>query len=191
MLLHLKSFLSSPQAYLAARRSFAGNTGLARWAQAESLQDIWDERTDLMAGMIAPGASVLEFGAGKERLREVLPAGCDYQPCDIVARSEHTLVCDLNQSFPPLDRIWDVIVLSGVIEYIHDVPRLLTSVRANCRGCVLSYATTDGLACMTTRLQSGWVNHLSRSAVERMLVQSGFTIDAQRSWKGQDLYRLH
>lgn len=188
--LHLKSLMANPVAYVAARRQFRHHQGVARWATPESLQDGWDARTALIAGMIAPHSSVLEFGAGNERLPQFLPEGCTYQPADIVARSPRTLVCDLNQSFPPLDRVWDVIAFSGVLEYIHDLPALLAWVRAHSRACVLSYAATDGLECMTTRLTSGWVNHFSRAAFEQMLAEANFACVQQQAWHEQNIYSV-
>jgi hypothetical protein len=189
-LLHVKSFLASPLAYLVSRLNNSKLAGVQRWAQYESLHDEWDERTALMAGMISPDTTILEFGAGKEHLRQCLPQGCAYQPSDIVARTNETLVCDLNQTFLTLDRKWDVIVFSGVLEYIHDIPKLLKNVRASCDTCILSYAPTDCLECMTTRMRSGWVNHLSRESFETMLKNANFDILEKRTWRGQDIYSL-
>jgi hypothetical protein len=189
-LLHLKSFLASPLAYMVSRLNNSKLAGVQRWAQYESLHDEWDERTALMAGMIHPNTTILEFGAGKEHLRNFLPQGCIYQPSDIVARSPESIVCDLNQEFPKLDKKWDYIVFSGVLEYIHDVQKLLKQVRAHCDTCILSYASTDCLECMTTRMRSGWVNHLSKDSFEAMLQNAGFTVQEKRAWRGQDIYSL-
>lgn len=190
-ILHLKSFLAAPLQYVESRWHFARSLGLTRWAKPESLDDDWDERTALIAGMVQPDSSVLEFGAGKERLRAFLPQGCSYQPSDIVARSADTLVCDLNdKALPVLDRKYDYIVFSGVLEYVHDLQKLLHYVRANCQTCILSYAPTDRLECMITRMRSGWVNHLSQASFESMLENAGFTIEAKRVWREQDVYSL-
>jgi hypothetical protein len=189
-LLHLKSFLASPRAYLAARLNRAQHTDINRWSDPAILYDHWDERTALMASMIAMNSTVLEFGAGNERIRGFLPAGCRYQPCDIVARSAHTLVCNLNVAFPALDTTWDVMVFSGVLEYIEDVPALLANVRIHAKNCILSYHPIDTLECLTTRLQGGWVNHYTQAAMENIIAKAGFTIAEQRSWSGQNIYSL-
>ena len=189
-LLHLKSFLASPIKYMATRWRFSQRLGVKRWASAASLQDDWDARTALMASLVSPGMAVLEFGAGKEHLRLCLPRDCEYQPCDIVARSPATLVCDLNHAFPTLDKKWDVILFSGVLEYIHDVPHVLSKVRAHGDSCILSYAVTDHLECMTTRMRSGWVNHFSSAAIETMIRDAQFVIHETRTWNGQRIYSL-
>ena len=188
--LHAKSFFASPISYAISRWQHAKRLGLYRWSHAESLDDQWDERTTLMAGMITPNSSVLEFGAGKEHLRELLPQGCLYQPSDIVMRSDQTLICDLNIEFPTLQQKVDYIVFSGVLEYVHDVQRVMHLVRANCGACLVSYASTDALECMTTRMRSGWVNHLSRATFETILKNANFTVIEKRVWRGQDIYSL-
>lgn len=188
--LHLKSFLASPIDYVFSRWQSAKSHGVARWGRPESLHDDWVERTALIAGMIQPNSSILEFGAGKERLREFLPQGCRYQPADIIARSINTIVADLNVTTPKLTEKYDYIVFSGVLEYIHDVQKLLHYVRDNCTTCILSYAPTDCLECMTTRMRSGWVNHLSKNSFESILHNAGFEILEKRVWRGQDIYSL-
>lgn len=189
-ILHLKSFLASPYGYLASRRNLSRHVGHTRWGAQDSLRSEWNERTALMAGLIPENSTVLEYGAGNEHLRTRLPKGCTYQPSDIVARSEHTFVCDLNETFSALDRKWDVIVFSGVLEYIHDLQKLLNDVRGSCGTCILSYATTDALECMTTRMRSGWVNHLSAEALEAMIARAQFSITQKQQWNGQDIYVL-
>ena len=188
--LHAKSFFASPVSYAVSRWRHAKRLGLYRWSHAESLDEQWDERTTLMAGMVTPNSSVLEFGAGKEHLRKFLPQGCIYQPSDIVMRSDQTLICDLNKNFPPLVEKVDYIVFSGVLEYVHDVQRVMHLVRTNCSACLVSYASTDALECMTTRMRSGWVNHLSRETFETILKNADFTVVEKRVWRGQDIYSL-
>lgn len=190
ILLHLKSFLASPRKYLASWRNFVPRTDLQRWSNAQNLSTKWDERTVLVATMIPPNSSVLEFGAGNEYLKKCLPEGCIYQPSDIVARSENTLVCDLNAGFPILDKQWDIIVFSGVAEYIEDLQGLLTKIRSYCRICIFSYVPIDRLESMTTRMQNGWINHFSREEVEAIIHQANFLIQEHKVWNHQDIYSL-
>lgn len=189
-LLHLKSFVASPRGYLSSRLNYAKILGLPRWSNPQSLHDDWDERTALIAGMIQPNTSILEFGSGNERLQDFLPQGCKYQPSDIVARSDKTWIIDLNKEFPVLDKKWDYIVFSGVLEYIYDVQQVLNHVRKHCDVCILSYAPTDCLECMITRMRSGWVNHLSKNSFETIIKNAGFEIQEKRVWNGQDIYSL-
>src|SRR5690606_12013399 len=55
-----------------------GRSDLERWADGQSLLAPWDSRTIRLAGLVQPGARVLELGAGRMLLREHLPPGCTY-----------------------------------------------------------------------------------------------------------------
>lgn len=191
LLLHVRSLIRTPIAYAKAwqtRLGYGGNTH--RWSQTKNFDEAWDERTAQMAAMITPGASVLEFGSGREQLERFLPAGCQYQPSDLVARSSRTLVCDLNQGFPSLSQRYDVIVFSGVIEYIHDIEALFRQVYTVADQCIVSYAPTDQLRCMATRIASGWVNHMSEEKLLRYAERVGFHCEERKIWKNQTIYRL-
>jgi hypothetical protein len=189
--LHAKSFMASPARYVAAWRRFKGyGTQVDRWSQPQSFDEAWDERTALMANMVSPNSRVLEFGSGREQLEKFLPEGCFYQPSDLVARSPRTLVCDLNKGFPELDGRYDVIIFSGVIEYIHDLDRLFSAVRTHADSCIVSYAPTDLLQCMTTRLSNAWVNHLSEAALLSRLAKAGFVLRHTTRWQQQMIYQL-
>lgn len=189
--LHVKSFISSPLAYARAWQRYLGyGTQAERWSQPTSFNENWDVRTRMLAAMVAPGSAVLEFGSGRETLEAMLPPGCYYQPSDIVKRSPRTLVCDLNAGFPLLDRRFDVVIFSGVIEYIRDLDRLFKAVRSNAGGCIVSYATTDALESMTTRLNNAWVNHLSDAQLRKLFARSGFTVAEVQRWQEQTIFQL-
>lgn len=186
----IKSFLRSPKRFIQSYWRFKRGDKVGRWQPQESLHDSWKERTQIMAGMIAPGSSVLEFGAGKEHLRSWLPEGCDYQPSDLVARSEQTLVFNLNEGFPALSKHYDVIVLSGVIEYIYDLPALFLSLRAHCNRCIVSYAPLDRLSCIITRWNCDFVNHHTHQQLFNIFAKACFELEEQRSWTQQTIYHL-
>lgn len=188
--LHVKSFVASPFRYVASRAVLTGmGTQHERWADLGNFDPAWDERTALMAAMVAPNSSVLEFGSGREQLARFLPPGCQYQPADIVARSARTLVVDLNGELPQLPKpTYDYIVFSGVIEYIHDLPRLFAFTRMHGRHVILSYAATDELESIPTRMENGWVHHFTQAAIEQMLRDAGFTIGEKKRWREQTIY---
>lgn len=191
MFLHLKSVIVSPLQYVYSWRSFfAYGTQKHRWANLQNHDAVWDERTVLVASMIDKGSSVLEFGAGRERLKDFLPANCTYQPSDIVERSENTIVCDLNNRFPELPQKYDVIVLSGVMEYIAEPYPLLENIRNYCRECVVSHASMDQLECMSTRVGQGWISHLSQSQFQDIIKKAGFGVIEQKAWRNHIIYRL-
>ena len=115
----LKSILRHPIKFLKANRSIPTNkSDLTRWENIENLDEEWDARTIMMARLIPPNSSVLEFGAARLVLREYLPTNCSYQPSDIVDRGDNTIVCDLNDEFPDLSHHYTHVVFSGVLEYI-------------------------------------------------------------------------
>src|SRR4051812_22017601 len=82
----------------------------------------WDERNRILAAYIPPGSAVVDLGSGAQTLREPLPAGCSYQPCDLVPGPAPVIPCDLESGrWPVLPRRYDVAVCSGVLEYMPDV----------------------------------------------------------------------
>lgn len=188
-LAYTKSMISNPLSLMQAVRTSDKQRAEKRWQSPENLMPEWHARTKLMAGMVQPNSSVLEFGSGDERLREWLPSGCSYQPSDLFARSEHTIVCNLNESFPQLDQYYDVMVFSGVFEYIEDIPQLLVNIRKHCKSCITSYATLDKLSCMPTRLNSDYINHLTDKQLLSFFKQAGFTVTQTVIW--DDLHTIY
>src|SRR5262249_11209127 len=57
-----------------------------RWADPGQLEAAWEPRAKLAARFVPAGARVLDIGCGAMALERHLPAGCSYQPCDLVAR---------------------------------------------------------------------------------------------------------
>ena len=108
-----------------------------------------------MATPIRPGSSVLEFGAGRMVLKQSLPEGCRDTPSDIVDRGPRTIVCDLNARTLPDFPHHDVAVFSGVLEYVHDVPRVVALLARTVDTVVASYADTDSVARRITRRAHG------------------------------------
>src|SRR5216684_8281329 len=63
-------------------RRLLNRSDVRRWANSAALSSDWDSRTRLLAGLISPGSSVLEFGAGRQALKAMLADGCTYTPSD-------------------------------------------------------------------------------------------------------------
>ncbi len=169
------------------RRLTTSPTDFARWSEPTNLLPHWDSRTLRMAELIPPGSSVLELGAGRQVLRAALPEGCTYTPSDLVSRGPDTLVCDLNArrllDFPA----HDIIVLSGVLEYVDKVPRLVRHLAPRCRvAMILSYAVTDTNP--EDRARHGWVNHYSAAALTRVFEAAGFRAAGAEHWQSQVIF---
>ncbi len=98
-----------------------------RWTSEEGLEQWWSERTDMIVQLVPRGSRVIEFGAGRRYLEQLLP-DCTYTALDLVDRGPGTIVCDLNhRPLPDLrDRAFEVAVFAGVLEYIKDVPSLIS-----------------------------------------------------------------
>lgn len=171
-------------------RKRLGSSDIARWGKSESLSSAWDARTEKLAAMIPQGASVLEFGAGRMALRRYLPSSTAYTPSDLVDRGAGTLVCDLNaKELPPLPP-HDVAVFSGVLEYVHDAPRLVAHLAPCVRAIVASYAVTEGEPSAITRRNRGWTNDYSADQFEAIFASCGFVCDLRDAWEAQKLYRF-
>ena len=99
-------------------RVAARETDAERWSRRESLSPRWGYRAGLAAQMISAYSRVLDIGCGAMDLECALPEGCAYQPCDLVARDERTIVCDLNRGEFPEASQADVVTMLGVLEYV-------------------------------------------------------------------------
>ena len=169
-------------------KKFTGASDHHRWSDETELLVAWDSRTQKIAALVEPGASVIEFGAGRLVLKKFLPASCSYTPSDLVDRDGKTLICDLNAyelaPFPP----HDVAVFSGVLEYVHDVPRLISHL-SNCVGVIIaSYAVTD--FSKINRRGSGWVNDFSSENILQIFDAFGFSCNYREVWECQEIYRF-
>jgi hypothetical protein len=150
---------------------------LEHWSNPAALKPAWDRRATFAADFIADGARVLDLGCGGMALRQSLPNGCTYQPCDIVARDPSTIVCDFNAGeFPDAAAgQTDVITILGVLEYIADVDAFLARLQRAKRDVVLSYCATDFTG--ADNRASPWTNHFSLHDLAVLFDRFGFRIE--------------
>lgn len=162
-----------------------------RWADLKNHESLWDSRTNVIAKMIADGSRVLEFGAGRMLLRMLLPAGCSYTPADIVSRGPGTIICDLNRKpLPALGR-YDVIVFSGVLEYVFDISGLFSHLRPSCDTIIASYSVTEQWtsSAIAVRRKNGWVNDYSLDEFMKVGTSTGYTcVDHQVFAHAQEIF---
>lgn len=117
-----------------------GKSDYERWSNAASLMPAWNMRSELIAKLVPENSTVFEFGAGVGALQQHLSSSCTYQKSDLVDRDGETEIFDLNaENLLPIVG-FDTAVLSGVLEYIHDVPRTINFLAANFKRVLLSYA---------------------------------------------------
>jgi len=179
-----------PVALRTSLRRRRGASDYARWATVDSLHTAWDSRTRIIATLIAPGSSVLEFGAGRLTLKDALPAGCTYTPSDLVSRGDGTIVCDLNSDVLPDFPPHAVVVFSGVLEYVNDVPRLVRHLSRACQVFVTSYAVADTNRSTLFRRSCGWVNDFASDEFRRVFESAGFRCESVHPWCDQKIFRF-
>lgn len=167
-----------------------GRSDIRRWSNPESLFRGWEERTIVLAGFIPPATSVLELGPGRGVLRHHLPEGCSYTAADLVAADADTIILDLNHAAWPELGEHDVIVMSGVIEYVYDLERMIRRLGDIGEFVICSYASIDmaGQSDISVRRGHGWVNDLSVRQLERLFGDAGFSCVRRDRWCDQHLF---
>lgn len=151
--------------------ALAGGTDHVRWADPTNLSPAWDERARFAADLVPRAARVLDLGCGAMALERFLPPGCEYIPCDLVARDARTIVCDFNAGeFPKVE--CDLVVALGVLEYMVDAPAFLRRLFEFGKPLVLSYNPAgEG---PRDRRANGWVNDYTRPQFGDLLRAAGF-----------------
>jgi hypothetical protein len=171
-------------------RRRSGESDHRRWVDPRSLSQEWDERTERIARLIPPGTTVLEFGAGRMKLRTCLPDGCSYTPSDLIDRGDGTIVCDLNQKELPAFPTRDVAVFAGVLEYINDISHVIAELRGAVNIIVASYVLYDDYPGRFARRCQGWVNDYTAKDFEEIFVALGFERDHVETWYRHHIYRF-
>lgn len=176
--------------FLSLRTSIRGilnQSDLKRWGNIESMHREWDTRTAIIADYIRPNTKVLEFGAGRMVLKNLIPNDCNYTPSDIVDRGYGTIVCDLNKELPRFDH-FDYAIFSGVIEYVYDVPRLIGHLHSSIDTILISYATYDNNS--NSRRLHGWVNHYSEDQLVDLFDENGYALKHRSGWRNQVIFKF-
>lgn len=166
-----------------------GKSDKKRWEKSTSFYESWDERTRLLVAPIKPHSTVLEFGAGRLVVENMLPEQCTYLHSDIVKRREDTLVLDLNETLPVFQSV-DYMIFSGVLEYVKDIPKLLEHCSKYTSHMLLSYAGTDKIASKKERRYHGWISDLSHEDILHLAKTHHFDIQDLGVWQQQQLYHF-
>jgi len=159
-----------------------------RWGTDSNLSKSWDSRTEQIAKLIVARSSVIEFGAGRLVLKQYLPNNCTYTPSDLVDRGYGTIVCDLNNDVLPQFQPYDYAVFSGVLEYVNDVPRLISHLSSYVDAIVASYAVNE--LNKTKRRTQGWVNDYSSDQFVKVFQDANFQCEHTEQWQSQIIYRF-
>jgi hypothetical protein len=172
-------------------------TDRRRWADPRNLFASWESRNKQVAALVPTNSRVIEFGAGKRILERYLDPSCTYVPSDIIDRGPGTIVCDLNQRpLPDLgSNVYDVAVLSGVLEYVRDVPSVLDWLTKYVTVCVLTYAPAKAkgysprdLLETIGRLRHGWMNNYREEELRSLFCDRSFEVVQEEDWEEQRLF---
>ncbi|OGQ94629.1 MAG: hypothetical protein A2521_06305 [Deltaproteobacteria bacterium RIFOXYD12_FULL_57_12] len=170
----------------------AGQTDLERWANPAQLEDAWEGRSIKAAEYVLAGSRVLDIGCGKMMLEKHLPAGCVYQPCDVVARDARTVVLDLNHEQLPIQLLHDadIVTMLGVWEYLYEPELLLRALAQSGKPLLCSYCPSE-LTRHLDRQTLGWVNDFSVDQFLALAKAVGYCVRQQEQVDGiQHLFKL-
>jgi hypothetical protein len=155
-----------------------------RWSDDNSFEASWEPRTKRAAELIPDHSHVIEFGAAQRNLEKYLAPSCTYVPSDMVDRGPGTIVCDLNERpLPNLGAgVYDVAVILGVLEYLHNVPEVIDWLAKQVRVCVLSYVCMEvkrfslrGVRqAIGRRLGTRWMNNYNEEQLRSLFQERGF-----------------
>ena len=165
-------------------------TDLQRWKDF-SFPHEWEQRSARIALLTPAGSRVYEFGAGESNLQSYLPSDCTLVSSDVVQRTPETFIVDLNRR--PLPKIDGpeprIAVFGGVLEYISDVPGVVSWIHQNFELCIASYECAEAPSSMLDRIRQrlrrtheGWVNHYTRERFGQLFASQGFRLKQTESW---------
>ncbi|HTH93044.1 MAG TPA: oligosaccharide flippase family protein [Candidatus Paceibacterota bacterium] len=149
--------------------------GRRTWKDIEYFDSAWSDRIGQMAQYIPAGASILDLGCGKMLLQQYLELNHTYYPVDYKDRGEGTIVCNFNRHHFP-DRYADIAFVSGVLEYVENVPVFIADIAKHTNQCILSYCLIEDFPNISFRRKQAWVNAFSRDDIISLFSQAGFVI---------------
>src|SRR3954451_3959394 len=156
-----------------------------RWRTRAGEWPRWDERNRILAAYIPPGSAVVDLGSGAQTLREHLPAGGSYQPCDLVAGPAPVIPCDLEAGrWRELPRRYDVAVCSGVLEYMSDVGAVLAGLGDVAPRALVTYSDRRPGQRIETLRRHGWKSFLTLGRLRAALDASGAAWRFLTEWHG-------
>ena len=159
-----------------------------RWNLDEELFSDWNERTAIIGNYIMPDSNIIEFGAGNMFLKSFLTNYKSYTPSDLVKRFDETVVCDLNDEINIDFSKYEVVVFSGVLEYVYDINKVFNSMSKNSNQVVMSYCCSDLVK--LSRDKNGWLSDYSKTELEEIFNLNGYSIIDYTEWRNQSIYNL-
>lgn len=125
--------------------------------------------------------SLMDLGCGLQKARKYIPKKMHYVPVDIYNHCPTTFICDFNKGEFP-DRNVDVILCSGVIEYIYDVDSFVRNITSRSEVVVGSYNFVESFHDRPPI----WVNRLTISDLVSLFYKYGFCLVEMRLGEQKD-----
>jgi colanic acid/amylovoran biosynthesis protein len=155
----------------------------------DQLSSSWDERAVAAVSLLRSSVStpsgaeqtlvIGDFGAGNERLREILSTALtvphEYHAFDLCPQRVSTTKIDFETQTPA--GYFDAVFCLGLLEYLHDPSEFLGRLTRVCRVAVVSYVLFDGEERLSVRERRarGWLSDLNREDMEAELRLAGFS----------------
>lgn len=156
----------------------AGQHGESWQARALDAASLWMEaRGDWRPNGDRP-LRVADFGAGNERLRDVLSdrlgQSFSYFPYDLHPQRPTSVKLNLLEETPP--ESYDLVFALGLLEYLPPENDFLTRLRSRCRFALVSFVFVGSAFAggLSEREALGWQAHDDREGFERRFGRAGF-----------------
>lgn len=163
-----------------------------RWEDPAKHSQAWAERSLRLAALVS-GPAVIEFGAGQQVVRQsLIDRGLTYVATDLTMRDGIAYEVDLNsETLAPIPH-FDSAILSGVLEYVRDVPRVFNYLKESVNEVVFSYALAPHdltVADLQTRTKNLWRSHYSLRGLCDVVASAGANMMLAGTWRSQALFR--
>ncbi|MCV3209931.1 class I SAM-dependent methyltransferase [Mesorhizobium sp. YC-39] len=107
-------------------------TDIDEWRSvAVGTQPNWEFRAGIIAKLIRATDTVLDIGAGDQKLKKFISPACTYIPVDCVDDLPGTFVVDFNKEFRLPNVPFNVVVCAGSLEYINDLAGFFRALAAH------------------------------------------------------------
>jgi hypothetical protein len=174
------------------KRAFLLGRMFAERAGRSDVETFWKRPRDAFGGIVEAAFAGNAAEEAVVRLRRrFLPRDCEYQPCDLHGGPD-VLVCDFNADrYPAVTHRYDVLVVSGLLEFLRDPEAFLAKLPALGDTLLFSYRVRPPKAALRERLASGYMSHLTTADLETMLDRLGYRWDSVGVWKYQSGLHSH
>lgn len=160
-----------------------------RWRKASAFDQAWRSRIEFMASLINDERTVLDLGCGQMWLKEYIEPNKIYISSDMYKRDENTIVCDYNAGeFPDVSA--DVVVISGVVEYMDHPLELLMHARKISPRVLVSYVSVEEQDNLKDRTLLGWRNHLSKDQFIELAGSAGLKVKSVQKIENNIIFEL-